>query len=194
MMLDANFPLQAFPPARSDAMPCTAKLAVQGISLRLATSSDLPFMRALYGDLRADELSQVPWPEDTRRAFLDSQFALQHRHFVTAYANTDFYIVQHGDAAIGRYYLLRRAPYYLVVDIALLPSWRGQGIGAGLLAWTKQLVEQDPHAIGVDLHVDERNAGARRLYSRLGFKVTTRQSPYFGMRWSTGQADQLNTA
>lgn len=194
MISDANFPLQAFPPAQPDALLCTAALAVQGVSLRLATSSDLPFMRALYGDLRADELSQVPWPEETRRAFLDSQFALQHRHFVTVYTGADFYIVQNGDTAIGRYYLLRRAPCYLVVDIALLPSWRGRGIGAGLLAWTQKLVEQDPHAAGIDLHVDERNEGAQRLYSRLGFKLTTQQSPYFGMRWSTGQADQLNTA
>jgi ribosomal protein S18 acetylase RimI-like enzyme len=194
MISGVNAPLQAFPPGRPDAMTCTASLAMQVISLRLATSSDLPFMRALYGSLRADELAQVPWPEDTRRAFLDSQFALQHRHFVTAYANADFYIVQTGDLAIGRYYLLRHPPHYLVVDIALLPTWRGQGIGTKLLAWTQELVQRDIHAIGVDLHVDERNTGAQRLYSRLGFKTTTQQPPYFGMRWSSEQTDQLNTA
>lgn len=193
-MLDVNLPLGAFPPARPDALTCTASLAVQGIELRLAASPDLPFLRTLYGSLRADELAQVPWPDDVRRAFLDSQFALQHRHFTTAYANADFYIVQSGDSVIGRYYLLRQAPSYLVVDIALLATWRGQGIGTALLAWTQGLVEKDSHATGLDLHVDERNAAAQRLYSRLGFQLTSQQSPYLGMRWSRGQAHQLKTA
>ncbi|WP_233840201.1 GNAT family N-acetyltransferase [Dyella sp. 2HG41-7] len=164
------------------------------IRLRHAEASDLPFLRQLYGILRAQELAQTGWPNDLRQAFLDSQFALQHRHFVAMYAAADFYLVQCGDEPIGRFYLLRERPYFLVVDIALLPSWRGRSIGTDLLAWAQRLVEQDHDAAGIDLHVDERNVAAQRLYARLGFHVSTHASPYIAMRWSCESTTQLNTA
>lgn len=176
--------LMSFPAARADSAGCAESFAAPAIQLRTAKDSDLPFMRQLYRSLRAQEVAQTGWPADMQQAFLDSQLALQHRHFVTVYAEADFYVVQSNGQAIGRYYLLRRAPYFLVVDIALLPGERGRGIGSSLLAWTQQLVEHDPDAAGIELHVDQRNSGARRLYTRLGFQLTTHDAPYFGMRWT----------
>lgn len=194
-MMATGLPLQDFPPARTDASSRAAALAAQDLRLRPATRHDLPFLRELYGALRADELAQTGWPDSLQRAFLDSQFALQHHHFVTVYANADFYIVHAGEETIGRYYLLRQSPNYLIVDIALLPAWRGRGIGTTLLSRTQRLVKDDEAAsAGIDLHVDERNVGAQRLYARLGFQLTEHQSPYFGMHWSHAAAAQLNTA
>ena len=184
----AQAALVSFPAARADSARCAASFAEPAIHLRTAKDSDLPFMRQLYGSLRAQELAQTGWPADTQQAFIDSQLALQHRHFVTVYAAADFYVVQAGGRAIGRYYLLRRSPYYLVVDIALLPGERGRGVGGSLLAWTQQLAERDPDAEGIELHVDERNSGAQRLYTRLGFQLTTHESPYLGMRWTCGSS------
>ncbi|RDS81754.1 GNAT family N-acetyltransferase [Dyella monticola] len=193
-MPGASFPLPAFPSGQPDAPARATSFAVPDIRLRHAEASDLPFLRQLYGTLRAQELAQTGWPDDLQHAFLDSQFAFQHRDFVTSYAAADFYLVQCGDEAIGRYYLLRQRPSYLVIDIALLPAWRGQGIGGDLLAWTQQLVARDNQATGIDLHVDERNIAAQRLYARLGFQVTTHSSPYFAMHWPREQTSQLNTA
>ncbi|WP_404545563.1 GNAT family N-acetyltransferase [Dyella jejuensis] len=139
-------------------------------------------MRKLYGLLRADELNQVAWPEAVRQPFLDSQFSLQHHHFVTHYARADFYVVQHQGTDAGRLYLLREPPYFHIIEIALLPAYRGGGLGSILLAWVKALAAENS-ADGIDLHVDQRNPDAQRLYARQGFAVTHREGPYIGMRW-----------
>lgn len=177
-------PLASFPPARADTVLHHALLVAQGIRVRAGTVEDMAFVRQLYGDLRAEELHQTGWPDAVRQAFLDSQFALQHRHFVTYYAAADFLMVEHDGVTIGRFYLLRATPYFLVVDIALVSGWRGRGIGHALLEWAKEQARQ-AGAAGVDLHVDERNAGARRLYARIGFVETARDGVYLGMRWQT---------
>ncbi|RUL69094.1 GNAT family N-acetyltransferase [Dyella choica] len=159
--------------------------------LRRATQQDLPFLRQLYGELRAEELRMTGWPASACEAFLDSQFALQHRHFVAHYTESDFMLVESGDLLIGRYYLLRQSEYFAVIDIALLPSWRGRGIGSALLQWAQSLVHEN-QARGIDLHVDIRNRGAHQLYARLGFVEIEQELPYIRMRWKAD--DQLNTA
>ena len=172
-----------FPAARAELPTLSAALQSLGICARRATSDDLPFLRELYGSLRADELAQVPWPSSAKDAFLDSQFDLQHRHFVNYFAAADFLLLEQHGVAIGRYYLQRAQPYFLIVDIALQPGSRQRGIGSALLDWTKHLVQTE-EAEGIDLHVDERNLSAQRLYTRCGFIETERSSPYIGMRWS----------
>jgi len=173
--------LPAFPVARRQ-IPVCAPLGAHGIGLRPATDADLSFFRQLYGELRADELRQALWPEDMQQAFLDSQFAMQHRHFVTYYAATDFWVVEHCGEAAGRYYLLRGQENFHIIDIALSPSLRGRGIGSALIEWTQSLAAEIG-TTGIDLHVDQRNLGAQRLYQRLGFKHTTIEGPYLAMRW-----------
>ena len=52
------------------------------------------------------------------------------------------------------------------MDIALLPEYRGRGIGTALLE--ELLVEADATGRRVTIHVERFNP-ARRLYERLGF-------------------------
>jgi GNAT superfamily N-acetyltransferase len=182
--------LPAFPPA-----PAACAISVParggGIALRAAGTDDLPYLRGLFHALRSDELAATGWPESIRQAFLDNQFAMQHAHYVGSYSEADFWVVEHDAQPIGRYYLLRETPCYHIVDITLESSWRGRGVGSLLLEWTRlQVREQGAAAIG--LHVDERNAGAQRLYARHGFIETSREAPYIAMRWN--DSAQLNTA
>ena len=177
-----------FPDARAELPTLSTALQSLGIRVRRATTEDLPFLRELYGSLRADELAQVPWPPSAKDAFLDSQFDLQHRHFVNYFAAADFLLLEQHGVAIGRYYLLRAQPYFLIVEIALQPGSRQCGIGSALLDWAKHLVQKEA-AEGIDLHVDERNLSAQRLYTRYGFVEIERSSPYIGMRWSRGSIE-----
>lgn len=188
-----NMSIAPFPANRDDVDACAHLLGARHLSLRAATIQDLPFMRRLYGLLRADEVSQMPWPESVRQQFLDSQFSLQHHHFVTHYAAAGFYVVKHDGNDVGRLYLLRQPSYFLIVDIALLPDSRHQGLGSALLAWVKALTAESG-AQGIDLHVDQRNPDAQRLYTRQGFAVTKQNGPYIGMRWARESSLQLNTA
>lgn len=182
--------LPDFPVPRADAAACQVSVA-HDLQLRRCSQFDLQFLRLLYGELRASELDQTGWPAEARAAFLDSQFSLQHRHFVSYYAAADFWMVEHRGAEIGRYYLLRDAEQFLIVDIALLPHSRGRGIGSTLLTWA-QAQAREAGAHGIDLHVDMCNVDAHRLYTRLGFIETAREAPYIRMHWAARA--QLNTA
>lgn len=159
--------LPPFPVATGAGPATPPALAALGLRLRPATTADLPGLRRVYADSRADELAQVPWPPGLRQAFLDQQFDLQHTHYLQHYGDADFLVLERAGEVVGRLYLQRSAPEHLVVDISLRESLRGQGVGGALLAHTQAAAAAS--GCGVFLHVRRDNPGARRLYLRLGF-------------------------
>ena len=144
-----------------------ARLGEAGVSLRLLGEADFPFLHGLYRMLRWEELAPTQWPDETKTAFLDQQFGFQHRHYVAAYEGAEFYIIEHRAEPIGRFYVDRVTRDRLVVEISLLPEWRGRGIGAALLTALQDEVTAG-RADRVCLHVANGNP-ARALYARLGF-------------------------
>jgi ribosomal protein S18 acetylase RimI-like enzyme len=144
-------------------------VSARGLSVRATGREDAPFLRTLFETARPDAAFLAAWPEDTRRAFLDQQFQFQCIHYARAYADTDQLIIRQEGEPIGRMILARSVAEWCVVDIALLPSRRGQGIGTLLLERIKAAAAQ-AEAPYVRLSVDVRNP-ARRLYERLGFAV-----------------------
>jgi predicted GNAT family acetyltransferase len=74
-----------------------------------------------------------------------------------------------------------------VIDIAILPEFRGQGIGGTLM---RRLMD-DAAAAGqiVQIHVEQNNP-AQSLYRRLGFvpKPGTGEGIYHEMEWRAGNA------
>ena len=143
-----------------------AKTSGVDISLRREGNADQPFLSLLYASVRWDELAPTGWSDSQKTAFLNSQFAAQHEHFARQCAGADFHIIDHSSGPLGRLAVDRRAPERLhLLDIALLPSWRGQGIGSTLI---KALIaEAGPRPLS--LHVVKENP-ARSLYLRLGFQ------------------------
>jgi ribosomal protein S18 acetylase RimI-like enzyme len=72
------------------------------------------------------------------------------------------------------------------MDIALLPAYRGQGIGTRLLDALLAQAQGAP----VTLHVEPLNP-AQRLYRRLGFRLLEDRGVYHFLEW---RPDQLNTS
>jgi GNAT superfamily N-acetyltransferase len=62
----------------------------------------------------------------------------------------------------------RARPLTNVHDLAVLPDWRGRGIGRRLLAAVEALARERQHC-KVTLEVREDNSAARGLYRSLGF-------------------------
>lgn len=172
-----------FPPERPDRPDTPARLAERGFSLRAARESDLPWLRDLYASTRSEEMAQVPWPEIAKRSFLDQQFGLQHRHYMTHFGDADFLAIEReGHGPVGRYYLLRGAPEHLLVDISLFPQYRNQGLGRLLIEHSQR--NAAALGCGMHLHVLRHNPAACRLYERLGFAVTHDIESHHHMRWS----------
>lgn len=173
--------LTSFPAGRDDRLAAPALLSERGYALRPLRDGDLPWLRELYASTRAEELAPVPWPDAAKRAFLDSQFALQHQHYLAHYGDSDFLAIERDGAPVGRYYLQRAAPDHLIVDVCLLPAERGRGVAAALIGHSQRSAAAQ--GCGVKLHVQSDNAAALRLYRRLGFAVIEDQRSHLLLRW-----------
>lgn len=175
---------------RGGSTKAPAFLTERGYALRPLRDDDLAWLRDLYASTRERELAPVPWPEATKRAFLDQQFSLQHMHYRTHFAAAEFLAIEHAaHGPVGRYYLLREPPEHRIVDICLFPAKRGQGLGAALIRHSQSEAAASGH--GLRLQVERSNAAAERLYRRLGFvagseagfEATNASDSHLDMRW-----------
>jgi ribosomal protein S18 acetylase RimI-like enzyme len=148
------------------------------ISLRPALPDDSDFLLSLYASTREAELQMFGWSEAQLDAFIRMQFNAQQHHYQGAYPDADHSIVCADEKPIGHLLVDRTAPEILLIDIALLPEFRGSGIGGRLIQ--ALLDEAHPQGRAVKLHVWKNNPAAR-LYHRLGFTVTGDDGVYFEM-------------
>jgi ribosomal protein S18 acetylase RimI-like enzyme len=149
--------------------------AVPRFVLRAAEPGDREFLAALYASTREQELAPLPWTDGQKAAFLCMQFEAQQRHYEEHYPAAERSIVVCEGQAVGRFWVDRGEDGFLVLDIALLPAWRGRGIGGALLE--ALIAEADACGRAVTLHVERFNP-ARRLYDRLGFRKKSEEGPY----------------
>lgn len=158
-------------------------MAIEPISLRPVQATDLDFLFQVYASTRTEELAVVPWSPAEKEAFLRQQSDAQHRHYQAAYADAQFEIVSTGLEDIGRLYLWRGSEEFRIIDVTLLPAWRGRGIGGGLI----RALLNEASALGkrVSVHVEQHNP-ALRLYRRLGFKPVAERGLYLLLEWRSG--------
>jgi ribosomal protein S18 acetylase RimI-like enzyme len=152
-------------------------------SLRPERPQDEPFLLELYSSTRADEMQQVPWQESQKEAFLRMQFQLQTVHYRKYYPDASFQIILSEDCPIGRLYVDAGQEGILIIDVALLPQYRGKGIGGHIMEdlLRKAVAESKP----VRIHVERENR-ALRLYRRMGFQVIEDKGIYLYMEWRPG--------
>ncbi|MCB1045354.1 MAG: GNAT family N-acetyltransferase [Acidobacteria bacterium] len=153
----------------------------QGIQLRPVTDTDLPFLARVYASTRAEELAVVPWSDEQKEQFLNFQFHAQHTYYMDQFKGAAFDVIMVAGKPAGRLYVDRRADEIRLVDIALLPTFRGKGVGSqliqGLFAEARNL------GIPVKIHVEHNNP-AMRLYQRLGFTSIDTNGVYMLMEWT----------
>lgn len=145
------------------------------IALRPARDEDLEFLFRVYAGTRADELAPVPWSAEEKEAFLRQQFTSQHAWWKEHYVGATFDIVMVDGTPAGRFYVDRWEREIRVVDIALLPEYRGSGVGTSLLE--RVFAEGDASGRPVSVHVEVHNP-ARSLYERLGFRLVEDKGVY----------------
>ncbi|WIG94399.1 GNAT family N-acetyltransferase [Myxococcus sp. SDU36] len=157
------------------------------IDLRAATASDEPFLFALYASTREAELAAWGWAPAQRDAFLRMQWMAQSHDWAARHPGADHLVVCHQGRPVGRLLVAKDAAAWRVVDIALLPSHQGSGVGTRLLTQ----VRDEAGKAGVPLRLRVlRTSPARRLYERLGFEVDAAPpeqeaaDPYVAMTWN----------
>jgi ribosomal protein S18 acetylase RimI-like enzyme len=158
------------------------------IELVPAEPRDREFLYRVYASTRAEELAVVPWDDAEKEAFLRAQFDAQDRWYHEQYARASYEVVVIDGEPAGRLYLFRGEREIRIVDIALLPDHRGNGVGGALLR--DVLAEADAGGKSVTIHVERANP-ALRLYARLGFSLAEDRGVYLFLE---RPARQVNTA
>src|SRR5205085_53586 len=162
----------------------SAEIALAGVgtvALRPVTSGDEEFLLAVYASTRADELVQVAWDAAQKEAFLRMQFAGQWREYHARYPDAEYEVILLNGEAVGRLWIGRDAEQIRLLDIALLPTAQGRGVGGALV----QRLIAEARASGKKLRhmVFVLNADALRFYERLGFRVIEDLGAYKHMEW-----------
>jgi len=157
----------------------------RSMDFRPATDADLQFLRDLYASTRAEEMAMVDWPEVQIDKFLTMQFEAQHQYYREQFPAAEYLVVEQNGDSIGRVYVDRRLDELRLIDIALIPETRNQGLGKALLL--DLLDEAEAAALPVRIHVEKFNP-AMRLYLRLGFRALEDKGVYLLMEWRAGDA------
>lgn len=152
----------------------------EAIRFRPYAPDDVPFLQHLYATTRADEMQLVPWTAEQKSAFLLQQFTAQKNHYEEFYPSCQFLVIEMERKPIGRLYIDREETNIEIVDIALLPEFRGRGIGRMLLE--EILAEGRAGGKSVTIYVEHFNP-ARRLYDSLGFRHIDTNGVYHLMEW-----------
>jgi GNAT superfamily N-acetyltransferase len=168
---------------RPEGAPGPADLGTAGtrIGLRPVGPGDEPFLYLVYASTRADELALVDWDEAQKDAFVRMQFTAQHRYYHEQFPDAAYQIILVDGQPGGRLYVERAVDEVLIVDIALLPEYRGRGIGTHLL----HALQAEAALAGKPLRIHvERFNPALRLYARLGFRMIADRGVYLFLEWA----------
>lgn len=149
-------------------------------ALRPHQPDDEPFLRQVYASTRAAEMTLVNWSDEQKAAFLRMQFDAQIRHYRLHYPDARFDVVEADGVPVGRLYVARQPNDIHVIDIAILPEFRGRGFGSQLFG--ALLREAGEARVTVTIHVEHANP-ALRWYQRLGFADVSADDVYRLMEW-----------
>ncbi len=154
---------------------------LQPLRARAPHDGDAGFLARLYASTRMDLHSVTADP-----AFVASLVAMQQRLQAAGYRqqvpDARYLLLEQDGAPCGRIVVDAGAGALRLVDIALLPERRGQGLGSHILRALQGCAAH--HAVPLTLAVHHANPQARRLYATLGFVPLSRNALSEEMMWN----------
>jgi len=138
---------------------------VPAVERRLAAAADEPFLRALYASTRPEV---ADWPDEPREAFLAQQFDAQRTGWGRTFPDSRHDVLLLDGSPVGRVWVDWSSGECLIVDIALLPEHRRQGIGTQVVE--ELLADADRAGVATRAHVERPNTPSLAFWTRLGFR------------------------
>jgi ribosomal protein S18 acetylase RimI-like enzyme len=154
------------------------------IEARPASASDQSFLRHLHETTRSDEMRALGWSASRCRAFLDQQFESLQRGYQEQYPGALCLLLLQQGQAIGCLQWHSTAAEATLIDLSLLPPFRGRGLGSAILGLLS--AEADRLGLSIVLHV-EPGGLAQQLYQRFGFDIASEEGMYVRMRRPAAQ-------
>jgi GNAT superfamily N-acetyltransferase len=134
--------------------------------MRPAAAGDERFLRELDAVIRRELLGDISLPEPMLLQLLASQYHCREAGYRSRFPGAESFVVVVDEKPVGRLLLDCGGDVFHVVDIALLPGYRGFGIGTGVLEDVARRAERARKSVRLQVQRDNQ---AVRLYSRLGY-------------------------
>lgn len=150
------------------------------VSRRAANENDRIFVQKLYVATRRAEFTGIGWDAAQIENFLVMQFDLQSRAYAMQFPGAAHSVIEFEKKAVGRLIVYSGAEETRLVDIAILPEFRGRGIGI----FTMRELQREATAENktLVLRVLKTNDRAVAFYEKLGF-VRADENLYWAMNW-----------
>jgi ribosomal protein S18 acetylase RimI-like enzyme len=166
------------------------ELSAPLITLEPAASSDQEFFYRTFASTRAAEVALTGWTAEQQESFLRMQFEAQRRGYLMQTPAARYWVIRLDGTPVGRLIVDRSAGDIHLIDIGLLPEFRGHGIGSTLMAALIQESTQEQKAIRLFV---ERFNSALQWYEGLGFKVISGGQIYLEMLWQPSSEEPAAT-
>ena len=148
------------------------------IELRPVEENDTLFIESVYRSTRESELKITNWTEQQKETFIIMQSMAQLAEYKKNYPGASFQLILYKKKSAGRFYTWENDTEIRIIDITLLPQFRGKGIGTFLF---RELMKKSKEAQKkISLHVDPVNP-ALQLYLRLGLIHVKNNGRYYYM-------------
>jgi ribosomal protein S18 acetylase RimI-like enzyme len=156
------------------------------IALRPVINQDEPFLYEVFKTGLGSQFAELPWPPEAIEQLVRMQFNARHSSYSSQYPNSQHSIVLAGGVEAGHIWVHRDESSLHLIEIELLPQYRGQGIGSSLF---RDLMKE-AEAAGVPLlsGVATNNPGSLALHRRLGFEIISQDELYWYLEWRSPAA------
>ena len=137
-------------------------------------------MLELYASTSKDVLDDLGWTIGSQRTFVIMQAQTEEWNRARLYPGMDRLTICVDDMPVGRLLVCMRNNMLHLVDLSLLPRFRGNGIGTQLM--TEILEEARNARVPVKVKV-RKESGAIRFVERLGFATPTDLGTTVELTW-----------
>lgn len=159
------------------------------IHLRPAQAKDEAFLRSVHDAGRAWEFAplKAQGEDELYATIMKQQYAAQHDQYFNTYTLAKYAVIEWCGQPIGRVYADFRDQEIRLMDLIILPAFRGKGIAEIIVSGLCRQAAQDRKPVTLSVHPANR---ARDLYARLGFREKPAlvlngeaQQPFIEMEW-----------
>lgn len=158
------------------------------VRLRPVLPEDESQLYALYVSTRQEEMVHWGWSPEQQEAFLRMQFRAQRLTYQAQHPQAVHQMILVDEEPAGRLMTARTSHAWILVDIALFPRFRGNGIGTALLRSLQEMAASA--GLPISLHVQKSNP-AQHLYRRLGFEQQGEDDLYLAMQWRLATGTEM---